>query len=478
MLRVLAEQVRRFPLVSPSEIVVVAVSGGADSVALLHLLDELRRDAEFDGRLIAAHLNHGLRGPESDTDEAFVQSQAAALGIACVVDRRDVARIATQRRIGLEEAGRHERYAFFERVCIARGARAVALAHHADDPAETILHRVLRGTGLRGLAGMPVSRPLTPGSDIRLIRPLLSCTRAELRQYLIERGLAYREDRTNFDPGLTRNRIRHAVMPLLEETINPQVRGALLRLGEQARWFEDYFEENVARTLESLLVSRTNVEIVLNAPSLMRKSRLMQSAVVREAYAALGAGEGELAFGHLVAVVELLDDAASGKKIELPGGVTAEKRYDQLILTNAAPSEPAPPAEPVVLRVPGKTVVSSRRLEIVTEWAQPGPGGLAALRQAGERMSEHVDFGALHPPLLVRSRRSGERFTPLGAPGTKKLSDYLTDAKVPPEQRRNIVVVCDQLGPIWIVGHRIDDRVKLTSQTRRVLHLQARDLRT
>lgn len=458
--------------------IVVAVSGGADSIALLHLLIELRAKEGLPIRLFAAHLNHGLRGNASDADEQFVRTASEQLGIECLIERRDVARIASDQGMGIEEAGRKERFAFFERICIARGARTVAVAHHADDQAETILHRILRGTGLRGLAGMSAVRPLSPGSDIRLIRPLLTITRDELRQYLSERQIPFREDESNFDTSLMRNRIRHVVLPMLEEQVNPQVQAAILRLGEQARWFEDYFQENVARTLESLLVSRTNVEVILNAPALARKSRLLQAAVVREAYAALGAGEADLAFGHLVAVVDLLDDPASGKKIELPGGVTAEKRYEQLILGFAAPNAPAPPAEQIVLRVPGRTVIASRGMEIEAELIVPDRRGLVEMRKAGGKMNEHLDFDSVHPPLLVRSRRPGERFTPLGAPGTKKLSDYLADAKVPPDERRNIVIVCDQLGPVWIVGHRIDDRVKLTSQTARVVHLQARKLDT
>lgn len=474
--RSFADQLHGGQLLSPQDTLVVAVSGGADSMALLHLLHELRKSPDWPIRIVVAHLNHHLRGAESDADAQFVRQSSQQLGIDCVIDHRDITTLAGSNGLGIEETSRNERYAFFERVCLQHGATTVAAAHHADDQAETVLHRVIRGTGLRGLAGMPLSRPLRPGSPIRLVRPLLNFTRAALREYLESQNIPFREDVTNADQQQTRNRIRHVVLPLLEEQVNPQVRGALLRLSEQARWFEDYFQENVTRTFETLLVSRTDQALVLNAAALARKSRLLQTGLIREAYSSLGPGEVDLSFAHLVAVADLLDDPASGKLIQLPGGVVVEKRYEQLILTRNAPTPIAPSAEQTVLRVPGRNVLPSRLMEISCEVTTPARSAIRALRDSRSRLSEHLDWDAVRPPLLIRSRRAGEKFFPLGAPGSKKLSDYLTDAKVPPDARRNVALVCDQLGPIWVVGHRIDDRVKLTSQTRRVLHLEAREL--
>lgn len=455
---------------------VAAVSGGADSIALLHLLAAMRNDSEWRIRVVAAHLNHTTRGSQSDADAAFVEETAARLGVDCLTDKRDVPRMAREQGSGIEETGRHERYAFFERVCIRTAAHTVAVAHHADDQAETVLHRIARGTGLRGLAGMPASRPLSHGSAIRLIRPLLGFTRADLREYLASHQIPFREDTTNLDLEPIRNRIRNVVLPVLEQQINPQVRGALIRLAEQARWFESYFHENVVRTFDTLLVSRTDQCVVLNAEALARKSKLLQTGLIREAYVALGQGEADLSFINLVAVAELLDDPVSGKVIQLPGGVVVEKRYQQLIFSNEIDVSRESDADQVVVRIPGRTILPSRSMEIFCEVLTPSSTQITELRGHGSRMSEHLDLDAIHVPVLLRARRAGERFWPLGAPGSKKLSDYLTDAKVPPGERRKIVVVCDQLGPIWVVGHRIDDRVKLTSRTRRVLHFEAREL--
>lgn len=473
MLPSFVRQLRAAAVVPDHGTIVAGVSGGADSIALLRLLDAARREWNF--TVVAAHLHHGLRGEEADADARFVQQIAENLGLKCFVERRDIPILAAAARKGIEETSREERYAFFERVCLQVGASVVALGHHADDQAETVLLRILRGTGFRGLAGMPAVRPLLGGSPIRVVRPLLGFTRVQLLTFLSANQIPFREDHSNRDLSLLRNRIRHVVMPLLEQQVNPQARAALLRLAEQAHWFEDYFHETVSHTLDSLVVSEKEDELVLNAAALSRKSKLLQTGLIREAYATFGVGEVDLAFLHLAAVAELLSDPASGKKIELPGGVLAEKRYEQLIFTRNPHLEETEPVEELVLSVPGRLIIPNRRLEISCELINVDIHAILDLRNYGGAMSEYVDQDVIRPPLQVRSPRPGDRFTPLGAPGSKTLANYFADSKISPEVRRQVVMVCDQLGPIWVVGHRIDDRVKLTEQTRRVLLIAAKD---
>ncbi|MEK7711251.1 MAG: tRNA lysidine(34) synthetase TilS [Planctomycetota bacterium] len=476
MLRALSQELLDERLLHRDDAAVVGVSGGADSMALLHLLVGLNEKMAWRLRLHVAHLNHRLRGGESDKDAAFVQAAADGLSLPCTVAERDVANLAEAEAKGVEEFSRRERYAFFERVCLQCDARIVAVAHHADDNAETILHRILRGTGLRGLAGIPRSRPLSPGSGVRLIRPLLTMTRDALRKYLSDEGVAFREDRTNAQNEPMRNRLRNTILPMLESQVNPQVREALIRLAAQARWFEDFLQETVQRTLETLIISRTDQFLSLNVNALAKKSRIVQTGLIRQAYASFGLGEQDLAFSHLVAALDLIADPASGKQLQLPGGMCVEKRYHQLIfsLPTSEPREDVAPQ--IAVHLPGRTLLPIRSLEIRCTIEQVGPEKIPALRHDGGPLKEHVDFDAVHPPLVVRPRRPGERFFTLGAPGSKKLSDFLTGEKVDPRERRNVAVLCDQLGPIWVIGYRIDDRVKLTTQTRRVLHLEARPL--
>ncbi len=476
MLKALSHELLSEGLLAPDDAVVVGVSGGADSMALLHLLIGLNGTSDWRLKLHVAHLNHQLRASEAEKDAAFVQAATDSLSLPCTIENRDVARLVDTESGGVEEVGRRERYAFFERVCLQIGSTIVAVGHQADDNAETILHRVLRGTGLRGLAGIPQSRPLSPDSEVRIIRPLLRITRNSLREYLADAGIAYREDRTNETNEPMRNRIRNVLLPQIEKEVNPQVREALTRLGEQARWLEAYLKETVQRTFETLIISRTDQVLVLNADALSRKSRIVQTELIRLGYRSFELGEQDLAFSHLVSALDLIADLGSGKQLQLPGGMTLEKRYHRLLFSLPTEEPRETIAAEIAVHLPGETLLPIRRLKIDCSVREVSAADIPFLRRVADPMEENLDLDAVHPPLVVRKRRPGDRFFPLGAPGSKKLSDFLIDGKVDPKERERVAVLCDQLGPIWVIGHRLDDRVKLTALTQRVLHLRARPL--
>ncbi len=476
MIRSLAQDLLTDGLIKPDDAVVVGVSGGPDSMALLHVLLDFNRKLDWNLRLHVAHLNHQLRGTEAEKDAAFVQAAADSLALPCTIDTRDVAALAKEDMAGVEVVGRRERYAFFERVCLQVNAKIVAVGHHSDDNAETILQRILRGTGLRGLSGIPRSRPLTPNSTVRVIRPLLRISRKALEDYLADAGLAYREDRSNASNEPMRNRIRNLILPSIEAEVNPQVREALTRLGEQAQWVEEYLGETVQRTFETLIISRTDQVLTINVNALSRKSRIVQTEIIRLAYRSFGLGEQDLSFAHLVSAVEVIADPGSGKQTQLPGGMTVEKRYHQLIFSLPSDEPREDIAAEIAVHLPGQTLLPIRRLAIDCTIEDVAAEDIPQLRRRARKLEEYVDLDAVHPPLVVRTRRPGDRFFPLGAPGSKKLSDFLIGAKVDPQERQRVAVLCDHLGPIWVIGHRIDDRVKMTALTRKVLHLRARPL--
>ncbi len=475
-LKSLSDHIIEEHLLDRRDRVVVAVSGGPDSMALLNGLVLLNEVADFELRLHVAHVNHQLRGAEAEKDTAFVQAAADDLGIDCCVVERDIPALAKQRGRSLEETARQERYHALERVCLQVGATVVAVGHQADDAAETILHRILRGTGLRGLGGIPRQRRISSMSEVKIVRPLLRHTRQEVLSFLAERGIPFREDRTNESIEPMRNRIRNVVLPFLQEEINPQVRDALLRLGEQAQWSEEYLHETVERTLEALVISRTDQMLVLNAAALGKKKRIVQTELVRRAIELFEIGLVDLGFVHLKSVLELVGDSTSGKQVHLPGGMTVSKRYDRLILSLPTDQPRENIAAEIAIHVPGKTHLPVRRMQIQCDVKSVRPADIDRWRAAKHDDEEWVDYDRIHLPLVVRGRRGGERFWPLGAPGSKKLSEFLIDNKVDPEDREKVAVLCDQLGPIWIVGHRLDERVKLTLQTQRVLHIQAHGL--
>jgi tRNA(Ile)-lysidine synthase len=476
MLKTLNQELSSYGLLDRDETVVVGVSGGPDSMALLHLLLDLNEHLDWQLELHAAHFDHQLRGEEAERDAAFVQAAADSLSLPCTIEERDVAALATVEKMGVEEVSRRERYNFLERVCLRIGCKTIAVGHHADDNAETILHRVLRGTGLRGLAGIPRVRVLNPDTGTRVIRPLLRFSKQSLHRYLTDAGIAFREDRTNASNEPMRNRIRNLILPQIESQVNPQVRDALVRLGEQAEWVREFLAETTQRTFETLIISRTDQFLILNADPLSRKSRLVQSEIMRLAYRSFGLGEQDLSFTHMVAALELIADPTSGKQLQLPGGMTIEKRYNQLMFSLPTDEPRETIASEIAVHLPGRTLLPVRRLEIDCSFLDVGPNDIQRLRRTTDRMEEHLDLDAVHPPLVVRTRRSGDRFFPLGAPGSKKLSDFLIDAKVDPKTRARVAVLCDQLGPVWVIGHRLDDRVKITALTKRVLHIRARSL--
>ncbi len=467
-------------LASPGEGVLLGVSGGADSVGLLRLFVGLARRDDWKLRLHVVHVNHQLRGAEAEDDASFVEALCRDLNVPCTVESIDVARRAEDEGGSVEEVGRHSRLEAFERVCLRTGIRTVALGHHADDNAETVLHRIFRGTGLRGLVGIRPIRPLRPGSDVRLVRPLLGFRRAEIIAYLDENGFACRHDASNADPAYTRNRIRHELLPLLRERFNPQVEEALLRLADQARGMQAYLTETSERMLEAVVVECDDRQLVLHCPSLVRKPRVIQTELIRRAILRMGLPEGELSYAHLNAVADLASGTEGSKTVHLPAGLRISRRYGRLVFERAESSPPvAMHVSEMRVATEGVTRLAAFGLEIAAERLPADPATIVAhLGRSGERgtfrFEEWLDADAVRPPLIARSRRPGDRFLPLGMSDMKKISDFLIDEKIDAARRQHVVLLFDQLGPIWVVPLRIDDRVRLTRATKNILKLTAR----
>ncbi len=451
---------------------VVGASGGPDSTLLLHAMATLSRRLGLAWGLHAGHLHHGLRGAEADEDATFVENLAARLAVTVHRERVDIRAQVAQLGGSTEEIARQRRYEFLERVALQVGAECVVVAHHADDNAETVLHRIIRGTGLRGLRGMSDTRPIQPGSRVRLIRPLLGVRRETIDALCRAQQFEARQDSSNLTTEFTRGRIRNVVLPMLRETLNPNAAEALLRLAEQARWLGTYLEDAAERTFESLLVSEAPRHIVLNTRALLAKQRIIQAEVVRRAISLVMGGEQDLGFGHIDAVLRLAADRSSGKELHLPGAVLVRKQYERLEvrpLTTGADAWPV--LAPVMVNCPGCTPLPALGGDLTAEVRELAPGKIAALREAPNPFEEWVDFERVRPPLLVRSRRDGDRFHPLGAPGAKTISDFFGDEKLDPQLRARTGVLFDQDGPVWIIPLRIDERVKLRSTTRRALRL-------
>ncbi len=451
---------------------VIGASGGPDSTLLVHALRALSERESLGWKLHLAHFHHGLRGREADEDEVFVAGLADRLGLPFHAEHADIRAAVAAQGGSTEEVARARRYEFLERVALQVGSELVAVAHHADDNAETVLHRICRGTGLRGLAGIHDLRPIRPGSHVRLVRPLLAQRRATIDELCRQLDLETRTDSTNRSNEFTRGRIRRIVMPLLAEQLNPNVSEALLRLAEHARWLGTYLEDAAARTFDSLVVSESPRHIVLNTRALLSKQRIIQAEVVRRAITLITGGDQDLGFTHIESVLRLAESGESGKEVHVPGPVVVRKQYERLDFRPLdAPADPPPEISTVFVAVPGRTPLPSLGFVLTVETRDVAPDQVAALRRNRNPYEEWLDLERIRPPLLVRGRREGDRFHPLGAPGAKSIADFFGDEKLDPDARLRTGILCDQQGPLWVMPLRIDERAKLRPTTHTALRL-------
>ena len=442
--------VRRQALIPPGGRVLAAVSGGGDSVALLHLLAEL---AERNMVALAgvAHFNHRLRPPASDEDERFCRDLATRFGLPFVVESADVAKMARSERISVENAGHRVRHAFFGRAAGRLGACRVALGHTLDDQAETYLLRLLRGAGAAGFSAI---RPRVG----LVVRPLLRVSRAELRAYLASQQASFREDASNLDRRVPRNRIRHDLIPSLR-AYSPRVVEVLAREAEIARADEEWLAR-AANELGASLVQSTKGGVEVDAaglaalhPALGR--RVARDALVRVSGCAVG-------FDHIERLRRLAEDAPT--RVDFPR--CRAKRLERVIrLTARAGRGAVARVEPFAYRleVPGEVSVPEAGVTISAEPAGPGlfrPLTISRPRTAGQYVSERVVAVAAAGPFAVRNWQPGDRFRPLGLQGhRKKLQDLFVDRKVSRAERARIPLVLDtQDRIVWVVG-RVSARI-------------------
>jgi len=433
-------------LFAEGDALVVAVSGGVDSMVLLELL---RRNRSLG--LIVAHCNHTLRGGESDADQSFVEEYARACGLPCEVCRAETAGQAQSRGIGIQEAAREIRYQFLHEVCSRRGARAIVTAHHADDNAETILMHLFRGTGVRGMAGIP----LKAGG---LVRPLLFARRQEIEEFARAERIAFRTDSSNDKDAYQRNAIRHHLMPILERISGEAAVDNINRAGERFRALADYVGDESARVLGACLRSGAQGIPHLDVEALLSHPRILQE------HAILSLLEGwvgaQAASEHVLAVLALALKEP-GARVLLPGGCEVCRDRKELLFLRARDDAPfSLPVEPGAQYAIGPYRFASRYVQT------PGPYG-GAWREFID--AERIGGRALS----LRSWREGDAFFPIGMRGRKKISDFFVDEKVPLHEKQRIpILTTDDGDVIWVCGRRLDERFKITGSTRRVLQLE------
>jgi tRNA(Ile)-lysidine synthase len=464
-LKVLA-YMRENKLVSPGERLVVAVSGGPDSVCLLHILAGLRK--ELDIELHIAHLNHQLRGNESAADAKYVTGLAKRLAIPATIASRDVKSYQKQHRLSLEEAAREVRYNFLAGVAGEVGAMRAAIGHTTDDHIETMLMHLIRGSGIKGLRGLlPISRWKSSGNKLTIIRPLLELSRQETTAYCRQHNLKPRTDTSNLSMEPLRNRIRHQLLPELRK-YNPQIAQALLRLARTAADDLDFIETE-ARRLSNDIISAEKNSVVLKKKGFLALPPALQRQLLRNSIESLLGNLKDFEASHIEDIIEALDKPA-GKIIGLPFGLNFTIEYDRYVLSPDSLSLcPFPALESEIeLKIPGKTSFSGWQIDaaIVKQYAVKAGAGET------NDFSACFDFDRVGGKLTVRHRFPGDRFQPLGMEQPKKLNVFMIDARIPRAWRRRIPIVCSGDIILWVVGWRIDERYKVRPDTKNVLRLE------
>lgn len=455
----------------PPRGIVSGLSGGMDSVVLLHLLAGFRDALPSGINIIAAHLNHGLRGPEAAADLEFSRRFAGSLGIDFAEQTVDAEQIARDERLGVEEAGRFLRYRFFHDL---GGADSLVLTgHHADDQAETILLNLRRGAHRRGIAGMREFSvvPIPPGIKLRVGRPLLSCARELLHTYALENGLDWREDATNQDSAYARNRIRHRIIPALENLM-PGFRNRLLERAEIIAREEEALAERGRRLAEKHSRHEHGGRFLGLDESAMDQPEIFTYALRHIVEEEMG---GRLPYGAVLSrLAELAESGRLGETLSLPARLKVRKERDGLFFffpdreTDDTFEEFILPDPPFDIQANGLSITAT----VLPTEGLPPPEDMA------NPEVEWFNPAGIRWPLRIRPPHPGERIRPLGAPGSRKIQDILVDLKTPRRTRGMSRVLADHAGAVWLWPLRIANRVRLTGSTSKAVRIHIRESKT
>lgn len=448
--------IEKYNMLERGDKVIAAVSGGADSVCMLHILNNLKNDLKFS--LCCAHINHGLRGEAADSDEAFVKALCVNMGIDFYSKKFDVARLAEENKITCEEAGRNVRYSFFEEIKTKYGYNKVATAHNKNDNAETVLMRIIRGTGIDGLAGIPYMR------NDGVIRPILDISREQVEEYCAENNLEFCTDATNLENDFTRNKVRNMLIPFIEREFNAKISDSLIRLSDSAeedsKFLKSYTKRLYQRLGNPIPGSKLNT---LHVDSLKLLEKPILTRVLQ--LAAEKSSPAKLEKKHICDIIELLNKN-TGASINLPQGLVAEINYgwltfsgplDKIEVKSNADGFFADIAigDTVCIEALGKEI--SIREENAKEYKCKINEIAADIDKIGFQ------------PLFLRSRRDGDKIVWFSDGKAKKIKNIFIDEKIPQKDRNKIPLLATGDEIIAIVGSRVSEKYKITKDSERAL---------
>jgi tRNA(Ile)-lysidine synthase len=456
--------IEKYAMLNPGDRVGVAVSGGADSIALLHMLSMLA--SEYDLALFILHLNHGIRGGESDGDELFVMELGKSMGIPADSEKVSIPALKKKKGGSLEDICRKERYSFFERMSQKHRLNKIALGHNLKDQTETVIMRFLRGSGLEGLKGF------LPVRDGIYIRPFIDVTREEIISFLRERNISFVTDSSNKDNKYLRNRIRNILVPELKASYNMKLEENIGRTADILRIEDDFIRESIEGIISDWEIDRDNAGI--NIRKLKKLHPALQWRLIKTILEGYSTARNGIGYLHVKSVVDLIEGSSPNASVDLPLNLMARREYNELIISqgegevshtskNHFPDGRKKGDFSYTVKVPGSVDIIETGVKMNFD--------VVDVREADAYSDNPVfmDYNSISFPLVVRNIRSGDRIQPLGMKGTKKIKALFIDGKVPKSGRKSISLLVDQKSVLWVPGMRLSDRVKITNATEKVV---------
>ena len=441
-----------YDLIFPGDNIVIGLSGGPDSMALLYCLLEAQKSLEFN--LIIAHVNHGVRGDEALADQKFVESKAKELNILHYSKSVDMVQYGKDKGITAEEAGRELRYGFFIEILKNYGGGKIAVAHNKNDQAETLLMRIMRGTGLDGLKGMDFKV-----GDI--IRPILNINRFDIEEYIKKNNIETVLDKTNLLPIYSRNKVRLELIPYIEENFNPNLINALWRLSQISNLDSSFLENTAKEKYDNIMKSEIGGKVILDIDLFCKEDKSIQQRVIRISLEKVSLSLQGFSEQHIIDINNLTL-LGTGKKLNLPNGIIVSKNYDELIFQKE-----------------NEEVLKDFKCELKFGHNQftnicytlniqlLDIEGISSIKMG--RYVKCFDYDKIKGSLSIRNRNTGDRFHPFGMNGSKKLKDYFIDEKINKDIRKEIPLLIDDENILWVVGYRTSDLYKITNDTKKVL---------
>ena len=457
MKELVRKTINKHEMIDRFDKIVIGVSGGHDSMTLLYVLESLKKELEFE--IVVAHINHGIRGDESDGDEQYVKTISEQLELPFYSCKVNMDEYAKQHKMTSEESGREIRYDFFRKILKSVGGTKIAVAHNKNDQAETLIMRFMRGTGIDGLRGMEFKTK-------NIIRPLLEVERNDIEKYCEELSLSPRIDRTNAMPIYGRNKVRLELIPYIEETFNSGIINTLSRTSEIMKKDSDFLMNYSNEKYLEVLKGSNPSSVVLDIKKMSTLHEAIKTRVIRHGIESLNSNLKGIEKKHIEDILKLINMDKTGKKINITNNIIVKISYGDLVLEKNTNIEKL--SFSYKLEVGSTKSIDELNSKIKARVYFLGSTNI----DFNNNLVKCFDYDNIKSEIYVRNRRNGDKFTPFGMNGSKKLKDFFIDEKIPKEVRNQVPLVLDGEDIIWVVGHRISEKYKVSSNTKNVLVLE------